>query len=61
MTFLARFFLSAPNKGARSRSNQLEDREIKNKTNGVNFMLEQKTGHRCAVSPKIHAKIHSPS
>ena len=59
---LSRFFLDAPNKWACSRSNQLENRKIKNKTNGVNFMLEQKTGQsRLPISLKIHAKIHSPS
>ena len=42
---LAWFFLNAPNKWACLQSNQLEDKQIESETNGVNFLLEQKTGH----------------
>ena len=40
--FLARLFLNAPNKWACSQGNQLEDRQIKNKTKGANICGNKK-------------------
>ena len=61
MTFPRSILYNAPNKSACLQGNQLEDRQIKNKTKDVNFLLQQKTGQRLPISLKIHPKIHTPS